>query len=478
MKALRRNQNPPPSGPPAWALLRKFPYPHVAAVTVASDIDDASYNRFAAIHALFCRDDIIRPGTLAWETLGLSTGSAWYDGSVGGVRGLGLEFGDTFFLIGDDLSLGMYRFDPALRVFREDMSDGHNACEAIKEWIRRGDIDAFHGFHHYTRDQVLPLLEAFYVWCEAEGVDKPSVWINHSVRKCPSGLCPDSFRPNGAVAFGRRVARFIIGPLVGRERRRITWRQPWYHGARPESPHYINDVLRANGLRYVWLEAGGDELANVIALPECSHGGRPSVLEPVTMDDGGTYYRFRRCYGKMGAPPGVTVALRTSPVAFDASTLFTDENLSHLCEVEGTCILYTHWTLARSLPIQDETIRNFDRLRGYRDSRKIWVTRLSRLLEWTRLRAFVEFETRQEPDRLIIDIGPVNDPVFGRRSLTPIECEGLAFDVPAGDVQICIRVAGRDLPAEIVRRGPSVCWIAGPSEQGAAGGEGARRRRP
>ncbi len=442
--------------------LRRFPHPYAAAVTVASDIDDASYNRFSAVHSLFCRTGVIRPGTLEWETLGLSTESAWYDPSAGGVRGLGLELADTFFLVGDELSMGMYRFDPAAGAFREDTSDGRNACEAIKGWIRRGEIDAFHGFQHYTRDRILPLLGSLYEWCEREGVAKPCAWINHSVRKCPSGLCPDSLRPNEAVMLARRLARFVVGPLTGRERRPLRWRQPWYHGAEPGSPYYVNDVLRANGLRYVWLAARGDELSNVIALPEHRHGGRPSILEPVTMDDGATYYRFRRSYGKIGARPGVTVALRTSRVAFDASALFTAENLDHLCDVRGTCILYTHWTLPRSLPVQDATIGNFDRLRGYRDRGRIWVTRLSRLLEWTRLRAFLEYAQSYESGRLIIDIGSVNDPVFGRRPLTPRDCQGLAFDVPAHSGAVAIRVAGKDLAPGAVGRGPSVCWVANP----------------
>ena len=92
-----------------------------AAVTVSSDIDDASYDRFTAVHALFGRSDVIRPGRPAWETLGLTTESAWYDRSAGGVPGLGLDLADTFFLIGDNQSLGMYRFDPDCLVFQEDL---------------------------------------------------------------------------------------------------------------------------------------------------------------------------------------------------------------------------------------------------------------------------------------------------------------------------------------------------------------------
>ncbi|MGZ5487587.1 MAG: hypothetical protein ACXWF4_03575 [Candidatus Aminicenantales bacterium] len=439
--------------------LRKFPYPYSAAATVASDTDNASYGRFAAIHALFCGTEIIRPGMPDWRTLGLTPESRWYDRSAGGVPGLGLEIADSFYLIGDAVSMGMFRFDPQARTFHEDVSDGHNASLAIREWIRRGDIDTFHGFLNYTRDQVLPLLAGFYRWCESEGIAKPSTWVNHSVLACPTGLCPDSLRPNRYYALARQIARFTIGPLTGRTRYPIVWSQPWYQGDKPGTPYYINDVLRANGLRYLWLGAGHDELANAIALPESPHGGRPSILEPVTMDDGSRYYRFRRCFGRVQARSGVTVALRTSKIAFDASVLFSAANLDHLCGVQGTCILFTHWTVERSLPIQDETIENFQRLRAYRDQRKIWVTRLSRLLEWTRLRTFLTYSAHLDARHLIIDIGALDDPIFGRRILEPRDCHGLAFDLPSRAETVEVRFAGRALSPESVRREGSICWL-------------------
>lgn len=442
------------------ASLRKYPYPFVAAATVASDIDNASFNRFSAVHGLFCGSDVIRPGTLVWQTLGLTKESRWFDDSAGGVHGLGLDLADTFFLIADDVSMGMYRHDPQTGAFREDVSDGHNAREAILGWIKNGQIDSFHGFLHHTRDQVLPLLDNFYEWCEREGVAKPSTWINHSVQACPSGLCPESFRPNQYYTLARQIARFTVGPLTGRARYPIVWRQLWYQGAKKGTPYYINDVLKKNGLRYIWLEAGQDTLPNVIALPESPHGGRPSILEPVTMNDGTRYYRFKRCYGKIDAPGGVTVALRTSKVAFDASRLFSAANLEHLCRVQGTCILFTHWTLARSLPVQDETIEHFHLLRTYRDQGKIWVTKLSRLLEWTRLRAFLKYASVRAPDRLIIAIEPLADPILGRQALSVTDCDGLAFDLPAETEAVEIRIAGDVVPPKQVRRQGLVCWIS------------------
>ncbi|HSQ79393.1 MAG TPA: hypothetical protein VLN41_02265, partial [Candidatus Bathyarchaeia archaeon] len=413
-------------------------------------------------HAIFCGSEIIRPGTTVWQTLGLTEDSRWYDRKAGGVPGLGLDLADTFFLIADDISLGMYRFDAATRSFRDDASDGRNAREAIQEWIRQGQVDAYHGFLHYTRDQVLPLLERFYDWCDREGVPRLSTWVNHAFGACPSGLCPWSLRPNSAVTLIRRLARFTIGPLVGRKRYPMDWRNLWYQGARPGSPFYVNDVLRANGLKYIWLEADHDELPNVVALPEFTHGGRPSILEPVTMDDGSRYYRFRRNYGKVDAPRGVTVALRTSKVAFDSSRLFTAENLERLCRVQGTCILFTHWTVARSLPIQDETIGNFMRLKEFRDSGRIWVTRLSRLLEWTRLRTFVRTSSSLEGGRLVIEVGDLEDPVFGTARLEARDCRGLAFDIPPETGAVEVRIGGRTLPPSSVLRQGAVCWI-GPS---------------
>lgn len=442
------------SGPGA-VRLRKYPYPYEAAATVASDTDNASFRRFSAIHALFCGAGVIRPGSPEWETLGLTEAGRWYDREAGGVPGLGLDLADTFFLIADDVSLGMYRYDAAAGTFREDTSDGHNACKAIKGWIRAGEIDAFHGFLHYTREQVLPLLEGFYRWCDGEGVPKPRTWINHSVLVSPTGLCPDSLRPNRLFGLARQVARYAIGPMLGRTRYPVVWRQLWYQGDNPGSPFYINDVLRANGLRYVWLEADHDELANEIVLPEARIGGRPSILEPVTMDDGSRYYRFRRCYGKVGAPPGVTVALKDSPKAFDASALFSEENLERLCRAQGACILFTHWTVERNFPLQDGTIGNFLRLRGYRDRGRIWVAPLTKLLEWTRLRTFLKYAARSEAGRLVIDIEGLDDPLFGFEVPAPAALHGLAFDLPSPEGEVEVRLAGRPLPpGSVVRQGP------------------------
>jgi hypothetical protein len=442
---------------PAAAELLKFPYPYQAAVTVASDIDNASYDRFTAIHALLCGHEVIRPGTAEWQTLGLSTSSAWFDAAAGGVPGLGLELADSFFLIGDEVTMGMYREEPAGH-FKEDSSDGQNAAEAIRGWIQAGQVDTYHGFLNYTREQVLPLLEDFYTWCDRHGAPKLRVWANHSRQVSLSGLCPSTLRPNRAMMLARGMVRATIGPLIGRPRRSLQSAITWYEGAVPGSKRYINDVLAANGLRYVWLNVG-DIVANQVALPERMWGERPSILDIVTMDDGVKYFRFSRCMGKPSGPALAGLCLRQSAETVDTSCLFTEENLLDLCRRQGTCILFTHWTLKRSFPIQDEAIEHFDRVRRHRDAGRIWVAPLGRLLEWTRVRTFLKYAVRSEADRWVIDVEGVNDPISGMAPLEQGQCHGLAWRVPAGVKEVAVSVAGRRLADEAVGRADHIFWI-------------------
>ena len=292
------------------------------------------------------------------------------------------------------------------------------------------------------------------------------VWINHSCPVTPTGLCPDRLRPNRAAALARMLARWTIGPLLGRSRRPLRHAFAWYHGDSPASRYYINDVLSANGLRYVWLCAGDDALPNVICLPERSYGDQSSVLDVVTMDDGVKYFRFRRCYGKVNAPPGFGCCLRQDKTTIDASTLFSEENLDRLCRQAGTCILYTHWTLARSLPIQDTAIAHFDAVRRYRDEGRIWVTTVSRLLEWTRIRTFLQYCARREADGLVIDIAGLDDPVCGKSRISPGDCRGLTFEIPEDIRMVTIRFGREALPGRMVRRDKSTCWIDGGDRDG------------
>jgi hypothetical protein len=302
------------------------------------------------------------------------------------------------------------------------------------------------------------LLNGFYQWCESENVAKPRVWINHSAAVTPSGLCPDHLQPSRLYRLARLAARATVGPFFGRKRHPLRYAFVRYRGDTPGSPYYVNDLLAANGLRYVWLNME-DLHRDQIALPEDPQNGRATILEPVTMDDGVRYWRFERCYG---GPPGRTqgeVYLRDSKDGYDASHLITERNLKELCRAQGTCILYTHWTHFRSMPIADETISRFELLRRWRDEGKIWITSTARLLEWTRRRTFLRLRYSSEGKRMTVDIDGVDDPLFGRETLDLKDLHGLTLRLRATETNVTIATNGRVLGPGQVHRVGSLCWL-------------------
>lgn len=398
-----------------------------------------------------------------WETLGLDSKSVWYDGKSNGVHALGLDFADSFFLVRDNVSMGMYR-EGICGGFIEDNSDGYNSAEYIRGWLKSGEIDSFHSFLHYPRKQIKPILEDFYNWCEREGIVKPFVWINHSMGVTPSGLSPKCFRPNRLKRLIHQCARGFVSLSPSQMRRSISDALSWYAGATPSSKYYINDILAANGLRYVWLNSN-DALPNRIVLPEQLYGDRSSILDVVTMDDGVKYYRFFRCYGKtQDSRPGMGYCLRQSDDTCDTSSLFTKDNLDELCQKEGTCILYTHWTLARSFPISDTTISHFNLVKQYRDAGRLWVTSLSKILEWSRLRTFLKYSIHVDKHSIFVDIEGIDDPVCGFNDVAVDDLLGLSFRVVSGRKLVKIAIAGKLIDSESYKFHGSICRITSKDE--------------
>ena len=439
--------------------LQHFPYPYQAAFTVASDIDSGSILRFRAVHALFCGRDVIKENSPEWHALGLTSNCPRFDKDGGGVPGLGLDFADSFFLVGDPTTFGMYRYLPEEDRFQEDEQQSENCAALVRQWLKEGQIDSFHAFLHYTRRQVEPLLKEFYHWCERENVAKPRVWINHSTAVTPSGLCPDRLQPSSIYRLARLTARNLVGPLFGRKRQPFRYAFGRYQGDTPGSRYYVNDLLAANGLRYVWLNMK-DLHRNQIALPEQRQNGRATILQPVTMDDGVRYWRFERCYGwQPGGPPGSEAYLRDSRDGCDAPHLITEKNLHELCSCGGTCILYTHWTHYRSMPIADETIARFELLQRWREAGKIWITSTAELLEWTRRRTFLRLRCSREAKRMIVDIDGLDDPIFGRETVDLKDLHGLSLRLRTPEATVTFAINGRVLSPDQVHRVGSLCWL-------------------
>ncbi len=443
---------------PEPALLEKFPFPYRAAFSVSSDIDSASVARFRAVHAMFCSNNPVRESSPSWEALGLSTASTHFREAVGGVPGLGLEFGDSFFLIADPTTFGMHRYDPTQKDFQEDHQDDECCSTLIWDGLRRQKIDTFHAFLHYPRSQVEPLLRRFYTECARQNIPPPKVWVNHSTAATPTGLCPDRLQSSVPYRLTRLGIRYLIGPMLGRRRQPLRNAFVRYRGDTPGSAYYINDLLAANGLRYVWLNVN-DLCRDQTALSEEHLNGRSTILHPITMDDGVRYWRFDRCC--LGRSENVhgEAYLRDSPEGYDASRWITSQRLAELCRLQGTCILYTHWTHHRSMPISDETISRFELLRQWRDLGKVWVTSTSRLLDWTRLRTFIRIAAHREGRRLILNIQGIDDPLYGFEALQLKDVDGLCVRLRQVEPSVVWAINGRPLSPEFVSRSGDFCWL-------------------
>jgi peptidoglycan/xylan/chitin deacetylase (PgdA/CDA1 family) len=439
--------------------LRKFPYPYEGAFTLCSDIDGSSIARFQAVHRLFTSTDRIAPDDPEWAVLRLADDCPAYDKAAGGVRGFGLDIADSFFLVADEKAFGIYRFVPEEEGFVEHSQGGESSAALIRRGLTAGRIDCFHSFLHYTRQQLQPLLTRFYDWCERESVPKPFVWTNHSYAVTPTGLCPNSLQPSPARRLVRLTGRKMVGPWFGRQRFPMRHAFARYQGDWPDSPFYVNDILAANGLRYVWLNME-DVRENQIALPEELRQGRPSILRPVTMADGTRYYRFERCFGKPPFRRGGEPYLRDSEEGFDASRLLTESNLETLAEHEGTCILYTHWSHSRSFPISEDTIARFQLLKEWADAGRVWVAPVSRLLEWTRRRTFLKQTCHREGGRLIVDVDGVSDPIFGWESASLEELQGLSWRVRDNTPELVVAIRGQPVSPIHLRRAGDTVWLA------------------
>ena len=438
----------------------KYPYPYKAAFTVASDIDSANIARFRGVHALFCGREVIKENSPEWQTLGLTTNCPRFDQDSGGVRGLGLDFADSFFLVGDPTTFGMYRYVRERDCFVEGSQEGMDCASLVRQWIKEGAVDSYHAFLHYKRHQVEPLLKEFYAFCEREAVDKPRVWINHSWPVTPSGLCPDKLQSRWPHRLARLAARNVLGPFMGRKRRPLRYAFVRYHGDTPGSPYYVNDLLAANGLRYVWLNRQTPHY-DCLALPESLQNKRSTILQPITMDDGVRYYEFQRYCSPPPSAGDSNAYLRDSKEGFDASVAITEKNLEELCRSEGTCILYTHWTHFRSVPLANETIDRFDLLRRWQEAGKIWITSTARLLEWTRLRTFLKIVCRREGKQLVVDIEGLEDPVFGRESLELKDLDGVCFRARQPEASITLAINGQPLSSERYCCAGDLCWVDG-----------------
>jgi hypothetical protein len=171
-------------------------------------------------------------------------------------------------------------------------------------------------------------------------------------------------------------------------------------------------------------------IPDTLILPERSFGGRPSCLRIVRLDDGSKCLAFARCSkGRLG---------------MHSLELLTKEQLEKLCKVEGTAIIYTHWNVAPKEVFTDRALEGLNVLKQYHDSRRIWVEPTSKILNFTFIRAYLEYDERLVNGIHIINIIRIKNPV-GEPFIPSLEdLRGISFKCPV-NVSVEIQIDGKKL---------------------------------
>ena len=369
---------------PSSVKLRPYPYPFRAGLAISSDIDGTrTLERFLAIQRFLNTSEHTCVGP-----------------------GIGLEIANSFFPYAPDDSFSYFSSRPEEKY-------------TIQTLIQAGLIDTIHSFGDGvdTRAEAARILESL----DKSGC-KLDVWVNHS--QAPSN-------------FGDGTA-----PGLGDVR---------------ESSSYHADLTLEYGIRYVWLGAGTSLLGNNIPhnlrlfanIVDQRHLARTSQLVARQIAKIGA--------GRLGSPRAqlhrkntlmhVTKLRDDQPIfeflrtnnywdglakghdSFGLAYVLRTDALDGLINSGGASIIYTHIGKGFQEPpyISGDTVKALQGLAGkYRDG-ELYVTTVSRLLNYISCHKYLEWSCEEDGDNVRINIETVNDPLRGRWIPTAADLQGLCF---------------------------------------------------
>lgn len=357
-------------------LLRRYPYPHRAALALAPDCDGLTLERLRMLQ------------------------SFW--------RSIRLDVAASFFAFSENPEA-----PPQASWFGGD-------AEGILEAFREGWIDTMHGLGDFapdrrpTRAHARRALDEFV----RRGL-RVKAWSNHGGPHHSDNLVLHSAR--GDVADDGDESPYV-SDLLCRYGIRFIWGSELTHVVGQDRPctgrEYFRDYPgRAPWRRLLALGAHALRLPGLVRRLDFEPFEDNRLLRPVTLRDGRRAYVFRR-YGFWRKD------------TFDAlPELLAPGVLDLLVQCEGALILYMHvgpppWETPGDLERGFEACRALARRQ---ESGDLWVARTVRLLEYVALRDGLRGEARCVGGRWFYDLGGVEDGVSGPYRPAPQELEGITL---------------------------------------------------
>ncbi len=472
------------AGPPRQSAVRllRIPFPYEAAVTVCSDTHGTPVEVFEAVHKLVNSRSRIQRGSKTWQLLfddpQIENHDQWRDG----IDGFGLPIADSCWLYHQEIGI-FASFDAENGIPVTHSHKGEDFRDIVDRWIRNGWVDTLHtpGPRDIQREATRQGLQ----WLQQDPRRRLNVWTNHSASGTPTCIEPDDAPLAQSVlknlaklgtallwycgarelaegiavdpfpqAFprGQRVLCWTLSVVlvlaalavpvcvaVRRFRRlrcflaigsaafaalAILYVTPaqYAQGDNPGSPYYCADLVREAGFRYFWTIAVHDGHSGAVptgklALPERDWHGRSSLFHLMEMDDGTSCLVFARTYKE----------------AYGMKSLetLTETSLEELCEKSGISILYTHWVNPPQEVFTAKGLTGLRLLQRHYDQKRIWVARLSDILDFEFARTFLEYEVREADGKRIIDIQNIKSPVSKSFAPSPADLSGISFECPA-----------------------------------------------
>jgi len=395
----------PQTAPSSDVMLRAFPYPYRAALTICSDIDQTqTCAEFMEIQRFL--------NTKQLTTVG---------------EGVGLEIGNSFYFYDQKQEFSFFT---------------HNALarHIIIDMIHAGYIDCIHSYGDAAmqRDQVLYALDALN-----QADCKLDVWINHY--GAPSnvsrtfefrlGICqgdnPTSPIYHTDVTLDYGVRFFWTGAIT-----RIVGQSAL------RSPYPLMTTFKQCDRLRSTLDFAKETrkmLLGLLGNTRYTLQRHNQLMQVIHLRDGRKVYDFNRyCYHPVNIQQGATSRGLAHAIAPHA--------LNTLKHVQGYMVVYTHLSKNSDCPdvMAPETVTALRNLEQEYRSGSIYVTTTSKLLNYHQAHHYLDWSVHTAGEHLHIIINALEDPIQGPFIPSMRHLQGITFYVPNRD-QVDVSIQDRQI---------------------------------